>query len=106
VPLDGLRRDDADVVLKFLASTVEYNHPVDDPWLSAHKKVNYYEASNGKNVTHYAADSPITSMGCSVQVRWQFSSTVNRWLTDYSTSFASEQALVSIVPSWIVCHGT
>jgi hypothetical protein len=69
VPLKGLRLNDADVVLKFLASSVHYNHPVDDPFFSAHRAVTDYNVAIGGNATQYAADSPITVIGCSVQVR-------------------------------------
>jgi hypothetical protein len=73
-----LRRTDADIVLKFLASSVRYNRPVDDPLYSAHKEVIFYDYSLGENTTLYAADSPLTAIGCSVQVRRALSTTATR----------------------------
>jgi hypothetical protein len=78
IPLDGLRRNDTDVVLKFLASAVHYTSPVDDPWFSAHRETIDYDAATGKNMTHYTADDPFTAMGCSVQVCQEMSFAVSK----------------------------
>jgi hypothetical protein len=78
IPLDGLRRNDTDVVLKFLASAIHYISPVDDPWFSAHREIIDYDAATGKNMTHYTADNPFTAMGCNVQVCQELSLMVSK----------------------------
>jgi hypothetical protein len=99
VPLEGLHRDDADTVLKFLGSPIRYSHPVDDPWFSAHQAVTTFSPANGRNYTQYLPDSPLTGIGCSVQVCPELSHIVTRQLIDHSINFASEHPLVTIVPS-------
>jgi hypothetical protein len=69
MPLEGLRRNDADLNIKFLGSPVRYNHPVDDPLFSAHRPVTDFDLNIG-NITRYVADSPLTGVGCTVQVCW------------------------------------
>jgi hypothetical protein len=63
-----MRRTDADVVIKFLGSRVQYTYPVEDPWFSAHRPVYSLDANNGHNLTMYVPDSPLTALGCAVQV--------------------------------------
>jgi hypothetical protein len=63
-----MRRTDADVVVKALFSTVQYTYPVEDPWFSAHRPVRSIDSNNGHEVTMYTPDSPLTALGCAVQV--------------------------------------
>jgi hypothetical protein len=63
-----MRRNDADLELMFLGNPVHYSHPVDDPLFSAHRTVAEFGGRSGTNITRYVADSPLTGLGCIVQV--------------------------------------
>jgi hypothetical protein len=63
-----MRRNDADLVLNFVGSPVHYHDPVDDPLFSAHRTITEYDDGFNDNITRYVADSPLTGVGCSIQV--------------------------------------
>jgi hypothetical protein len=67
-PLEGLRREDADIALIFLGTSARYTKPVDDPWFSAHKWYQMVDRDTGKITTLYTPDNPVSLMGCKIQV--------------------------------------
>jgi len=70
VPLvPELQRSDADVELKAISTNrVSFTEPVNDPMFSAHRN-STVSTSSGRILSIYVHDSPVTVMGCAVQVR-------------------------------------
>lgn len=67
-PLPGLRREDADVAIIYLAAGVKYHKVVDDPWFSAHKTFADSDVSDSEHPPLYKPDNPFSAMGCTIQV--------------------------------------
>jgi hypothetical protein len=67
-PLEGIERDDSDITIIALTSTVKYTKPVYDPWFLALKETILYDTTQRKNETYYLPNSPYRAMGCIAQV--------------------------------------
>jgi hypothetical protein len=96
VPFEGMRRNDSDIVFRFVKSSVHFARPVDDLLFSAHRTIREFDVGQGENVTRYLADNPLAGLGCSVQVCGDLSLMVVRQLIGRSISFALKQSLANI----------
>jgi hypothetical protein len=103
VPLEGMRRSDADVVVKLLGSKIKYTQPVEDPWFFAHRPIQSLDITDGHNVTMFVPDTPLTGIGCVVQVCRTLSLTHGKVLMNHSINFASKLPSVSIAPNRMLC---
>ncbi|KAF2729630.1 hypothetical protein EJ04DRAFT_588412 [Polyplosphaeria fusca] len=65
-----LRKEDADVMLRFnMNNAVHYRHPVDDPMFAAHREFKI-TMTTGVNVTVYLSDFPGSVLGCALQFQY------------------------------------
>jgi len=67
-PVAGMRPDDADLAFMSLLTSVVYQRPVHDPWFLALKEMTAYDSTSQENNTVYLSNSPVTAMGCTIQV--------------------------------------
>jgi len=68
LPMEGMRPDDADVLLLILLNPLGYLKPVYDPWFLATKPVQQRDNAANETVLTYIADTIASPMGCTIQV--------------------------------------
>jgi hypothetical protein len=70
-PKDGIevKKGTGDIFWKpVMPNSVTYNNPVNDPLYSAHRPVQIYDDTQGRNYTRYMPDHPIKGVSCLQQV--------------------------------------
>jgi hypothetical protein len=68
--LPEMKSNNSDLVLLLItANSIGYDSPVNDPFFSAHRRIDFV-GSTGENATRYYSDWSSPVMGCQQRVRF------------------------------------